>query len=242
MPRTQVTICGAPKATAIPKIAPSVQPHEIRFAIAMPASAITGSMAVGVSQATMLACSELAPVIKGEAWAKANSGATIMTDSNASEARCRMSDLRLQRVHFILTASRGQLFPLRPAGSAEPKALDDERVVVSLLAVFVDPGVRTDLRLYDELISLARVFGDRFTETIEGDEIEAGHGLARIAFAVRSRCFANQCIVSRRCAAQRHLRPSRRAAAAWDQVEIQNGRRRHIDSGGDRRYGLLRQQ
>src|SRR5258708_35739947 len=144
----------------------------------------TGIMAIGGSQETMLACSELAPVITVAAWAKANSGATIMTDSNASEARCRMSDLRLQRVHFILTASRGQLFPLRPAGSAEPKALDDERVVVSLLAVFVDPGVRTDLRLYDELISLARVFGDRFTETIEGDEIEAGHGRARIAFAV----------------------------------------------------------
>ena len=38
MPRTQVTICGAPKAIAMPMMAPIHQPHEIRFAMAMPPS------------------------------------------------------------------------------------------------------------------------------------------------------------------------------------------------------------
>src|SRR5580704_2187214 len=41
MPRTQVTICGAPKPMAIPKIAPRHHPHDIRFAIAIPPSTIT---------------------------------------------------------------------------------------------------------------------------------------------------------------------------------------------------------
>ena len=35
MPRTQVTICGAPKAIAMPRIAPIHQPQDMRFAIAI---------------------------------------------------------------------------------------------------------------------------------------------------------------------------------------------------------------
>ena len=35
MPRTQATICGAPKAMAMPMMAPMHQPHDMRFAIAM---------------------------------------------------------------------------------------------------------------------------------------------------------------------------------------------------------------
>ena len=54
MPRTQVTICGAPKEIAIPKIAAMHQPQEMRFAIAMPPSTMTRMTATGVSQARML--------------------------------------------------------------------------------------------------------------------------------------------------------------------------------------------
>ena len=67
MPRTQVTICGAPKAIAIPKIAPRHQPQEIRFAIAMAPSTMTRMTAIGVSQARMLVCRAVAPVRNGEA-------------------------------------------------------------------------------------------------------------------------------------------------------------------------------
>src|SRR6202040_3167278 len=47
IPRTQVTICGAPKEIAIPKIAAMHQPQEIRFAIAMPPKTMTKMIATG---------------------------------------------------------------------------------------------------------------------------------------------------------------------------------------------------
>jgi hypothetical protein len=66
IPRTQVTICGAPKAIAIPITAPIAQPHDIRFAIAMPPRTITKMIATGVNQAKMFDWREVAPVRKGE--------------------------------------------------------------------------------------------------------------------------------------------------------------------------------
>src|SRR5690349_7293256 len=74
MERTQATICGAPNAMAIPKIAAIHHPHETRFAIAMAPSTITRITAMGVSHARMLVCSAVAPVMNGELCAPARSG------------------------------------------------------------------------------------------------------------------------------------------------------------------------
>ncbi len=53
IPRTQVTICGAPKAIGIPMTRPINQPHEARPAMARPPATITRMMAIGVSHARM---------------------------------------------------------------------------------------------------------------------------------------------------------------------------------------------
>ena len=66
IPRTQVTICGAPKMTAMPSIAPMGQPQEIRLVMAMSPSTITRMTAIGVAQARILVCSDVAPVMNGE--------------------------------------------------------------------------------------------------------------------------------------------------------------------------------
>src|SRR3984893_18178578 len=87
MPRTQVTICGAPNAIAIPRIAPMHHPHDIRFAIAMAPSTITRMTAMGVSHARMFVCSAVAPVMNGELWACASSGAQARS-APAAARRC----------------------------------------------------------------------------------------------------------------------------------------------------------
>ncbi len=74
MPRTQVTICGAPNAIAMPKIAPMHHPHDIRLAIAIPPRIITRIIATGVSQARMLVCRDEAPVKNGDACAQTHAG------------------------------------------------------------------------------------------------------------------------------------------------------------------------
>ena len=61
MPRIQVTICGAPKTTAIPTIAGIGHPQEIRLAIAMIPSTITRMMAIGVAH-------DLAQTFERVAW------------------------------------------------------------------------------------------------------------------------------------------------------------------------------
>src|SRR6185437_11123850 len=66
MPRTHATICGAPKAIAIPKIAPRHHPHDIRFAMAMAPSAMIKMIAMGVSHARMFVWRAVAPVMNGE--------------------------------------------------------------------------------------------------------------------------------------------------------------------------------
>lgn len=86
IPRTQVTICGAPKAIAIPNMAAIHQPHEIRFAIAMAPRTITKMMAMGVSQERMLLSREVAPVRKGDAWAYADWEISRHAPSIASRA------------------------------------------------------------------------------------------------------------------------------------------------------------
>src|SRR6185312_1877102 len=67
IPRTHATICGAPNAIAMPRMAPRHHPQESRLAIAMPPSTMMRMMATGVSQARMFACSAVAPVRKGDA-------------------------------------------------------------------------------------------------------------------------------------------------------------------------------
>src|ERR1700733_4039449 len=150
MPRTQVTICGAPNAIAIPKIAPRHHPHDIRFAIAMPPRTMIKMIAIGVSHAKTFVCSALAPVMKGEACARQSSGAqnvsaTTRTDSD-SEARrtvrrwgwCMAKflwysgtgngyslDLGLHLVELMFGPAR-KLFAFQLARRAEPEALYDE--------------------------------------------------------------------------------------------------------------------
>jgi hypothetical protein len=80
MPRTQVTICGAPNEIAIPKIAAIHHPQEIRFAIAIPPNTMTKMTATGVSQVRMLLWSAVAPVEKGDVCASTSAGMhSIMT-------------------------------------------------------------------------------------------------------------------------------------------------------------------
>src|SRR6202041_1433268 len=54
-------------------------------------------------------------------------------------------------------------------------------MVVLLFALLVRPVIGTDLRLQDELISLAHVLGDRLSQTFEVHEPETGDRLACIA-------------------------------------------------------------
>src|SRR6202035_2175493 len=72
MPRTQLTICGAPNEIAIPRMAAIHHPQEIRFAMAIAPSTMTKITAMGVSHARMFDCRAVAPVMNGEdAWARA---------------------------------------------------------------------------------------------------------------------------------------------------------------------------
>ena len=145
----------------IPKIAPSAQPQLIRFAIARPPRTMTKMIATGVSQAKMFAWSDVAPERKGEACASARSGEQIMAARRkaevmrASDPSCDISDLRLERVHFALAAAFRKLLTLRPARSAEAEVLNYIGVVVVLFAFPIDPVIRANLRLNDELIALA---------------------------------------------------------------------------------------
>src|SRR5256885_13521250 len=103
MPRTHATICGAPKAIAIPRIAPRHQPQDMRFAIAMAPSAITRMTAIGVSQARMLVCRAVAPVMNGELCASAAIGEEPTSNAARAhqgsveriDAKCMAASLRL---------------------------------------------------------------------------------------------------------------------------------------------------
>src|SRR5205823_5023850 len=97
MPRTQVTICGAPKEIAIPRIAAMHQPQEMRFAIAMAPRTMTRMTATGVSHARRLVSSAVAPVRKGEAWAWARAESVLppisprVKRSGATKDRTRLA-------------------------------------------------------------------------------------------------------------------------------------------------------
>src|SRR2546430_13222090 len=117
MPRTHVTICGAPKAIAIPRIAPIHQPQDMRLAIAMAPSAITRMMAIGVSQARRLVCRAVAPVRNGELCASAGIGAQATSAAAAARQGCiERMEARHMAVYGSLTpravaAIRGALSP-----------------------------------------------------------------------------------------------------------------------------------
>src|SRR5579863_1222119 len=60
-------------------------------------------------------------------------------------------------------------------------------MVVLLFTLLVRPVVGPDLRLKNELISLAHVLGNRLSETLERDKPEGGYRLARMALFILAR-------------------------------------------------------
>src|SRR6266513_176321 len=208
MPRTHATICGAPKAIAIPRIAPIHQPQDMRFAIAMAPSAITRMTAIGVSQARMLVCRAVAPVMNGELCAsagigeeptsnaaRAHQGSVERIDAKRMAASLRLAHAARARGHTRrgLPAPRLELLPLRGTRGSEAEAVHDKGVVVLLLALLVGPVVGSHPRLDDELIALARIAGDRLTQRPERDEPQAGDDLARgTLFALAGVVVAHQ--------------------------------------------------
>src|ERR1019366_6212824 len=77
MPRTQVTICGAPKTSAIPTMPATAQPQEILLNQAATPRAMTATTAIGVKIARTLVGAAVAPVAKGLACASASSGTRV---------------------------------------------------------------------------------------------------------------------------------------------------------------------
>src|SRR6266481_9815605 len=96
----------------------------------------------------------------------------------------RRSDFGLKRSDVPLIVPSSKLFALRPPRRAESKVLNDERMVVLLLALLIGPIVGPDLRLKYELVTLARMFGDGLAETLECDEPNCGDGLPHVAALV----------------------------------------------------------
>src|SRR5580765_391038 len=143
MLRTQATICGAPKAIAIPRIAPRHQPQASRFAIAMAPRTITRITAMGVSHARMFVCSDVAPVRNGEvACATASRGTAVASaaqprrrkETRGSRFELDMRVLRAREGRYLGSRlSRGRrLLTLSPRlpretpGRAEAEALNNE--------------------------------------------------------------------------------------------------------------------
>src|SRR6185437_2080393 len=126
-------------------------------------------------------------------------------------------DLGLER-SFALAATRGQLLALGLSRRAESKALHDVGVIVLLRALLIRPVIRANVRLNDELIALARVLGDRLSETPEGHEPQTGDGLPGIPL------FVLACIVVA------HQADARVSAIAFDR---QLGILREITDRGD---------
>src|ERR1700722_281312 len=96
----------------------------------------------------------------------------------------RKSDFGFQCSDFSFIASACEFFALHPPGRAESEVLYDERMVVLLLALLIDPIVGADLRLKYELVTLARMLGDSLAETLECDEPNCGDGLPHVAALV----------------------------------------------------------
>src|SRR5579871_4610075 len=113
MPRTHVTICGAPKPSAMPRMTAMHHPHESRFAMAAPPSAITRMIATGVSQANMFVCSALAPVMNGDVCAQTICG----EQHNASIAQRMRDDFRTVWREEQDSFTAKVLFPLELRGS-----------------------------------------------------------------------------------------------------------------------------
>src|ERR1700680_1897142 len=114
MPRTQLTICGAPKAIAIPRMAAIHHPHEMRFAIAMAPSTMTRITAMGVSHARMFDCRAVAPVMNGEdAWASAGSG-ELARSANRTTAPTMLSAVEDLLIIALPISCSLKLVPIAP--------------------------------------------------------------------------------------------------------------------------------
>src|SRR5690606_33064 len=100
-------ICGAPKAIAIPRIAPMHQPQEIRFAMAIAPSTMTRMIAIGVSHARMFACSDVAPVRNGEACANACPGDKSGSSEHSAQRWRRRMQVRVRSESFSKRALLG---------------------------------------------------------------------------------------------------------------------------------------
>ena len=79
------------------------------------------------------------------------------------------SDLGLEGTHFPFRAPR-EFLSFCPSRRAKPKILDHIGIVVVFLTLLVDPIVGANLSLKDELITLARIFSDCFSEALERHE------------------------------------------------------------------------
>src|SRR5215469_10696055 len=206
MPRTQATICGAPKAMAMPRIAPIHQPQDTRFAMAIAPSTITRMIAIGVSQARMLLWSAVAPVMKGELCAITRTGtahSAVPIPTPFAPARCGarlvcMLDLRSSGVSHAMRAGGDEgrrlrfapcvaLFPLDLAGGAEAEAVDNERVIVLLLALLVGPVAGPYVRFDKQLVALACIARERLAQRAERHQPQGGHHLAGCARLVLTR-------------------------------------------------------
>src|SRR5882757_3003629 len=96
-------------------------------------------------------------------------------------------NLRFKSVDFTLAAPGRQLLALHFSRGAKAKVLYDEGIIVLLLAFLVGPIVGAHLGLKNELIAFARASGNRFPETLEGHEPNAGNRFARIAVFILAR-------------------------------------------------------
>ena len=141
MPRTHVTICGAPKPMAIPRIAPDAPPprHSIchRHAAQHHDENDGDRRQPGENIRLQRTCARherrgLRQRQIGRADHRNERGSQRQVRESAGRelavcsASCRILNLRLQRADFVLTAPRGQLFTLCSAGSAEAEILHDE--------------------------------------------------------------------------------------------------------------------
>src|ERR1700685_4769445 len=143
---------------AMPKIAARHQPHDMRFRIAMAPSAMTRITAIGVSQARMLVCRAVAPVINGEPAACASASSGIIAGTAIAQpcvrrscgvsCACIAAALALRRAHargFRIATRLAQFTPSLARG-AEADAVGDEGMVVLALALLVGPSAGAYVR------------------------------------------------------------------------------------------------
>jgi len=173
MPRTHVTICGAPNAIAIPKIAPIAQPHEIRFAIAKAPSAMTKITAIGVSHAKMFACRAVAPVKNGDACANTREGKRSAATLTAARTDFRSVPITLDMPHTPVPCIDRALCDHRIDISREPRFCSSPRETLTNSRGGQSPPLTCAAHPHYPLPHLvAKDLGDTVSELIRTDDPE----------------------------------------------------------------------